>query len=39
MDLNIKPDALSLTEEKVKNSLELIGTGKDFLNRRALAQH
>ena len=31
-DLNIKPDSLYLIEEEVGNSLELIGTGKDFLN-------
>lgn len=32
-DLNIRPDTLTLTEEKVRNSLELRGTGKGFLNR------
>jgi hypothetical protein len=32
-DLNIKPDTLNLIEEKVVKSLELIGTGGDFLNR------
>jgi hypothetical protein len=26
-DLNIKPDALNLVEEKVGKSLDLIGTG------------
>ena len=36
-DLNIKPDTLNLAEEKVENSLELIGIGKDFLNRMMLA--
>lgn len=30
-DLNIRTDTLNLTEKKVENSLELIGTGKDFL--------
>jgi hypothetical protein len=28
--LNIKPDTLNLREEKVGNSLELIGTGENF---------
>jgi hypothetical protein len=32
-DLNIKPDALNLIEEKVGKSLELIGTGGNFLNQ------
>ena len=27
-----KPDTLNLTEEKVGNSLEYIGTGHHFLN-------
>jgi hypothetical protein len=36
-DLNIKPDTLNLAEEKVENSLELIGIGKDSLNRMMLA--
>ena len=27
-ELNIKPDTLNLREEKVRKSLELIGTGK-----------
>ena len=31
--LNIKPDTLNLIEEKVGKSLELIGTGGNFLNR------
>ena len=33
-----KPDTLNLIEEKVGNSLELIGTGKDFLSRRLRVQ-
>ena len=37
-DLNIKPDALNLIEEKVRNSLEDIGTGENFLNRTPMAQ-
>jgi hypothetical protein len=31
--LNIKPDTLNLIEEKVRKSLELIGTGGNFINR------
>ena len=37
-DLNIKPDTLNLIEEKVGKSLELIGTGRNFLNRTPMAQ-
>jgi hypothetical protein len=37
-DFNIKPDALKLIEEKVRNSLELVSIEKDFLNRTLLAQ-
>mgnify|MGYP006924266584 FL=1 len=36
-DLNIKPDTLNLIEEKVGKSLELIGTGGNFLNRTPMA--
>ena len=32
-NLNIKPDTLNLIEEKMGKSLELIGTGRHFLNR------
>jgi hypothetical protein len=32
-DLNIKPDTLNLLEEEVGNSLELFGTGGNFLNK------
>jgi hypothetical protein len=32
-DLNIKPDTLNLVEEKLGKSLELFGTGGNFLNR------
>ena len=35
-DFNIEPD--TDIEEKVRNSLELIGRGKNFLNRKLLAQ-
>ena len=31
--LNTGPDTLNLAEKIVKKSLELMGTGKDFLNR------
>jgi hypothetical protein len=34
----MKPDILDLTEEKVGNRLEHIGTGKIFLNRAPMAQ-
>ena len=37
-DLNIKPDTLSLIEEKVGKSLELIGTRGNLLNRAPKAQ-
>jgi hypothetical protein len=37
-DLNIKPNTLSLVEEKVGKSLKLIGTGGNFLNRIPMAQ-
>ena len=36
-DLNIKLDKLNLIEEKVGKSLELIGTGGNFLNRTPMA--
>jgi hypothetical protein len=36
-DLNIQPDTLNLIEEKVGKSLELIGTGENFLNRTPMA--
>jgi hypothetical protein len=37
MDLNIKPDTLNLTEEKLGKSIELIVTGGNFLNRTPTA--
>ena len=37
-DLNIKPDIVNLIEEKVGKSLELIGTGGNFLNRTPMTQ-
>jgi hypothetical protein len=30
-DLNIRPQTLKLVQERVGNTLELIGIGKDFL--------
>jgi len=36
-DLNIKSDTFNLIEEKVGKSLELIGTGGNFLNRIPMA--
>jgi hypothetical protein len=36
-NLNINPDTLNLIEEKVGKSLELIGTGGNFLNRILMA--
>jgi hypothetical protein len=37
-NLNIKPDTLNQIEEKVRKSLEIIGTGGNFLNRTPMAQ-
>ena len=37
-DLNVKPDTLNLIEDKVGDSLELIGTGDNILNRRPVVQ-
>jgi hypothetical protein len=36
-DFNIKPDTLNVIEEEVGKSLELIGTGGNFLNRTPMA--
>jgi hypothetical protein len=38
MDLNIRPKTLKLVQEGAGNALELIGIGKDFLNRTPAAQ-
>jgi hypothetical protein len=38
LGLNINPDTLTLIKKKVQNSLELTGTGKDFLTRTLIAQ-
>jgi hypothetical protein len=32
-DLNIRPQTLKLVQERVGNTLEVIGIGKDLLNR------
>jgi hypothetical protein len=37
-DLNIKPETLKLVQERTGNTLEVIGIGKDILNRTAAAQ-
>lgn len=37
-NFNIKPDTQNLLEEKVGNSLELLGTGKEFLAKTPLVQ-
>jgi hypothetical protein len=37
-DLNIRPQTLKLVQERAGNTLELIGIGKDFLNRTPAAQ-
>jgi hypothetical protein len=37
-DLNIRPETLQLVHETAGNTLEAIGTGKDFLSRTSVAQ-
>jgi hypothetical protein len=37
-DLNISPETVKLLQEGVRNTLELIGIGKDFVNRTPGAQ-
>jgi hypothetical protein len=37
-DLNIRPEIFNLVQEKAGNTLEAIGTGKDFLSRTQVAQ-
>jgi hypothetical protein len=32
-DLNIRPKTLNLVQERVGNTLKVIGIGKDFLSR------
>jgi hypothetical protein len=36
-ELHIKPETLKLLEEKLRKSLEDMGTGEKFLSRRAMA--
>jgi hypothetical protein len=37
-DLNIRPQTLKLVQERIGNTLDLIGIGKDFLNGTLAAQ-
>jgi hypothetical protein len=37
-DLNIRPKTLKLVQERAGNTLEVIGVGKNFLNRTSAAQ-
>jgi hypothetical protein len=37
-ELNIRPETVKLVLERAGNTLELIGIGKDFLNRTQKAQ-
>jgi hypothetical protein len=37
-DLNIRPRTLKLVQERAGNTLEIIGIGKDFLNRTPAVQ-
>jgi hypothetical protein len=37
-DFNIRPETLKLLQERAGNTLEVIGIGKDFLNRTSAAQ-
>jgi hypothetical protein len=37
-DLNIRSKTLKLVQEGARNNLELIGIGKDFLNRTSATQ-
>jgi hypothetical protein len=36
-ELYIKPEILKFIEDKVRKSLEVMGTGEKFLNRTAMA--
>jgi hypothetical protein len=38
MDLNIRPKALQLVQERAGNTLKMIGIVKDFLSRTPAAQ-
>jgi hypothetical protein len=37
-DLNIRPETLKLVQEGAGNTLEVIGIGKDFINRTQAVQ-
>jgi hypothetical protein len=37
-DFNIRPETLKFIQERAGNTLEVIGIGKDFLNRTPAAQ-
>jgi hypothetical protein len=37
-DFNIRPKTLKLVQKRIRNTLEAIGVGKDFLNRNPIAQ-
>lgn len=37
-ELYIRPNTLNLIEDNVQNTLELIFTGKDFMNRTPIVQ-
>ena len=37
-DLNLRPYTIKMIEKKMGNNLELIGIGKDFLNKTSIAQ-
>jgi hypothetical protein len=37
-DLSIRPETLKLIQKRAGNTLEVIGIGKDFLNRTPVAQ-
>jgi hypothetical protein len=37
-DFSIKPDPLNLIGQKVGNSIELVGTGENFVNQTPVAQ-
>jgi hypothetical protein len=37
-DLNIRPKALKLVQQRAENTLEAIGIGKDFLNTTLAVQ-
>jgi hypothetical protein len=37
-DLNTRPETIKLVQERAGNTLEVIGVGKDFLNRTPAAQ-